>query len=120
MNMIAPSRRSMHQLIGKPAEELLLLGTGSGLSACPPDYHADLPSRPAKTLPTMGSATGHEVVSYAQRKVNYEWQDDGVHVNFQVCNIDRPIVASSDAIDAGRDVLLTRDYGSHLLCWTPR
>ena len=83
----------------------LLLDSGSGVSACSPDFDPH-----AKTLTESSvrarSATGQVTKSLGKKTVNFDINGIAAGVNMEVLKISKPIVSASKMVRSGRKIVL--------------
>ena len=83
----------------------LLLDSGSGVSACSPEFAPHVKTLTGSSV-RAGSATGQVTKSLGKKTVNFDINGIAAGVNMEVLKISKPIVSAGKMVCSGRRIVL--------------
>ena len=83
----------------------LLLDSGSGVSACSPDFAPHVQTHTESSVRAR-SATGQVTKSLGKKTVNFDMNGIASSVNMEVLKISKPIMSAGKVVRSGRKIVL--------------
>ena len=83
----------------------LLLDSGSGVSACSPDFALHVQTHTESSVRAR-SATGQVTKSLGKKTVNFDMNRISSSVNMKVLKISKPIMSAGKVVRSGRKIVL--------------